>query len=76
MDESGVGLFLVSSVAPLFMGRPEKHDFFWTFCQRIGATCHDLLAGNHVDLPDQGTCHVSLIHLFVSFQMLGPIAYK
>ena len=35
-----------------------------------------LLAGNHVDLPDRETCHVSLIHLFVSFQMSGPIAYK
>ena len=27
MDEFGVGLFLVSSVAPLSMGRPEKCDF-------------------------------------------------
>ena len=35
-----------------------------------------LLAGNHVDLHDRGTCHVSFIHLFVSFQMSGPIAYK
>ena len=35
-----------------------------------------LLAGNHVDLPDRETCHVSLIDLFLSFQMLGPIAYK
>ena len=35
-----------------------------------------LLAGNHVDLPNQETCHVSLIQLFVSFQMSGPIAYK
>ena len=43
MDESGVGLSLVSSVAPLSMGRPKKHEFFWTFCQRIGATCHDLI---------------------------------
>ena len=41
MDESGVGLFLVSSVAPLSMGRPEKRDFFWVLCQRISATCHD-----------------------------------
>ena len=43
MDEFGVGLFLVSSVAPLSMGHPEKRDFFWMFCQRIGATCHDLI---------------------------------
>ena len=35
-----------------------------------------LLAGNHVDLPDRGTCHMSPIHSFVSFQMSGPIAYK
>ena len=35
-----------------------------------------LLAGNHINLPDQETCHVSLIHLFVSFQMSGLIAYK
>ena len=35
-----------------------------------------LLVGNHVDLPDRETCHVSLIDLFLSFQMLGPIAYK
>ena len=35
-----------------------------------------LLAGNHFDLLDRGTYHVSLIHLFVSFQMSGPIAYK
>ena len=41
--ESGVGLFLVSSVAPLSMGHPKKCDFFWTLCQRIGATCHGLI---------------------------------
>ena len=35
-----------------------------------------LLAGNHVDLPDRETCQLYLIHLFVSFQMSGPIAYK
>ena len=35
-----------------------------------------LLVGNHVDLPDRETCHVSPIHLFVSLQMSGPIAYK
>ena len=44
MDDSGVGLFLVSLVAPLSMGRPEKRDFFWMFCQRIGAMCHDLIS--------------------------------
>ena len=43
MDESRVGLFLVSSVAPLSMGRPKKLDFFWVLCQRISATCHDLI---------------------------------
>ena len=43
MDESGVGLFVVSLVAPLSMGYPEKRDSFWTFYQRIGATCHDLI---------------------------------
>ena len=26
MDEYGVGFFLLSSVAPLTMGRPEKYD--------------------------------------------------
>ena len=43
VDEFGVGLFLVSSVAPLSIGRPEKCDFFWTFCQWIGATCHGFI---------------------------------
>ena len=43
MDEFGVGLFLVSLVAPLSMGRPEKCDFFWTFCQWVGATCHGFI---------------------------------
>ena len=76
MDESGVGLFLVSSIAPLSMGRPEKRDFFWMFCQRAGTMCHDLIGRKSRRFPDRGTCHVSPIHSFVLFQMSGPIAYK
>ena len=76
MDEYGVELFPVSSVAPLSMGRPEKCDFFWTFANELMPRVMVLLVGSHVDLPEKEICHVSLIHLFVSFQMPGPIAYK
>ena len=74
MDESGV--YSVSSVAPLSMGCPEKCDLFWTFANELVPRVMVLLVGNHVDLPDRETCHVSPIHLFVSLQMSGPIAYK
>ena len=43
MDESEVAIFLVSSIAPLSMGRPEIFDFFWVLYQQIGDTCHDLI---------------------------------
>ena len=41
-DEYRVVIFLVSSVAPLSMGRQEIFDF-WVLCQRIGDTCHNLI---------------------------------
>ena len=43
MDESEIAIFLVSSVAPLSMGRLEIFDFFWVLCQWIDDMCHDLI---------------------------------
>ena len=71
MDESGV--FLVSSVAPLSMGCLEKCDLFWTFANELVPRVMVLLVGNHVDLPDRETCHVSLIHLLCHFRFQGPL---
>ena len=73
MDESGVKLFLVSSVAPLSMGRPEKCDFFLSFASELVPCGMILLVGNYVDLPDQETCHVSPIHLLCRFKCQGPL---
>ena len=75
MDEYRVVIFLVSSVAPLSMGRPEIFDF-WYSANELVTRVTTLFAGNHIDLPNRGKCHVSPFHLFVSFQMSGPIAYK
>ena len=69
-------LFLVSSVAPLFMGVQRNVTSSRLFANELVPRVMALLVGNHVDLPDRETCHVSLIHLFVSLQMSGPIAYK
>ena len=71
MDKSGV--FSVSSVAPLSMGCPEKCDLFWTFANELVPRVMVLLVGNHVDLPDRETCHVSLIHLLCHFRFQGPL---
>ena len=73
MDESGVELFPVSSVAPLSMGRPEKCDFFWTFANELVPRVMVLLVGNHVDLLDRETCHVFPIHLLCRFRCQGPL---
>ena len=73
MDESGVELFPVSSVAPLSMVRPEEYEFFWTFANELVPRVMVLLVGNHVDLPDRETCHVSLIHLLCHFRFQGPL---
>ena len=73
MDEFGVEIFSVSSVAPLSMGLPEKCDFFWTFANELVPHVMVLLVGNHVDLPDRETCHVSPIHLLCRFRCQGPL---
>ena len=72
-DESGVELFTVSSVAPLSMSRPEKCDFFWTFANELVPRVMVLLVGNHVDLPNRETCHVSPIHSLCRFRCQGPL---
>ena len=73
MDESGGERFPVSSVAPLSMGCLEKCDLFWTFANELVPRVMVLLVGNHVDLPDRETCHVSLIHLLCRFRCQGPL---
>ena len=76
MDESVVGLFLVSSVAPFSMGVQRNLTSSGYSANELVTRVMISFAGNHVDLPNRGMCHVSPIHLFVSFQMSGPIAYK
>ena len=76
MDEYGVELFLVSSVAPCPWVVQRNMTSSRCSANELVPRVMALLAGNHVDLPDRGTCHMSLIHLLVSFQMSGPIAYK
>ena len=66
MDEHGIGFF--SSIISCPLGHGSSSELV----PRVMV----LLAGNHVDLPNRGMCHVSPIHLFVLFQMSGPIAYK
>ena len=68
MDESGVELFSVSSVAPLSMGHPEKCEFLWTFANELVPRVMVSLVGNHVDLPNRETYHVSPIHLLCRFR--------
>ena len=64
MDESGVGLSLVSSVAPLSMGRPKIFDS-WVLCQRIGDTCHDLISQEitSICLTEESATCLLFIHL-------------
>ena len=73
MDKSGVELFLVSSVAPLSMSRPKKCDFFLTFANELVPCVMVFLVGNHVNLLDWETCHVSPIHLLCRFRCQGPL---
>ena len=73
MDESGVELFPVSSVAPLSMGRSKKCDFFLMFANKLVPLVMVLLVGNHVNLPNRETCHVSPIHLLYRFRCQGPL---
>ena len=71
MDEYGVEIFPVSSVAPLSLGRLEKCDFFWTFANESVPRVMVLLVGNHVNLSDREKCHVSPVHLLCHFRCQG-----
>ena len=76
MDEHGIGFF--SSIISCPLGHGSSREI-WPperSASELVPRVMVLLVGNHVDLPNRGTCHMSLIHLFVSFQMSGPIAYK
>ena len=72
VDESSILTFSGIISCPLVHGSSRE---MWLLLDVVPGVMA-LLVGNHIDLPDRETCHVSFIHLFVSLQMSGPIAYK
>ena len=76
MDKSGVNVFWYHQLPPCPWIVQRNVTSFGYCANELMPRVMALLVGNHVNLPDRETCHMSLIHSFVSLQMSGPIAYK